>query len=143
MPLSNKNILSSTDKDLIFVNGLSAEFSYSSTDEDVCSLQTINEDDDEDALGVSSIPSEEDLREELEQVHISQVQCLNPLPSLDLGHGSTSAQDQEGSPKQHEIIVTTSEIPLGSSSRTPLKLLSSEALQSEVGQTISDDFRAP
>ncbi|GAB2290263.1 hypothetical protein Dimus_024545 [Dionaea muscipula] len=113
------------------VSGLSAEYSYSSTDEDVCSLQTIDEEDDEDALDVSSNPSEDDLREELEQVHNSQGNC------------STSAQNHECSPNLHETLAISSEIPLGSPSRTPLKLPSPMALQFKAGKTISDELRAP
>ncbi|GAB2288472.1 hypothetical protein Dimus_022804 [Dionaea muscipula] len=67
------------------VSGLLVDYSYSLMDDEDCSLQTIEE-DDEDALDVDSNPPINEVTDDLEQLHTSQVLLQLRLPSDDVTH---------------------------------------------------------
>ncbi|GAB2301573.1 hypothetical protein Dimus_035588 [Dionaea muscipula] len=69
------------------VQGLSVEYKYPSSEEDNCSLHTIDEEDHEDSPDSSSNPSEGDLSEDEQQFHESQ-----PMADLEIVKSGDSCQ---------------------------------------------------
>ncbi|GAB2301574.1 hypothetical protein Dimus_035589 [Dionaea muscipula] len=69
------------------VQGLSVEYKYPSSEEDNCSLHTIDEEDLEDSPDSNSNPSEGDLSDEEQQIHESQ-----PMADLEIVKSGDSCQ---------------------------------------------------
>ncbi|GAB2268646.1 hypothetical protein Dimus_003599 [Dionaea muscipula] len=117
------------------VSGLSAEYVFPDDDdhEEVCSLQTIDEDDDEGDLDDNSNPLDDDLGEDLEHSH-------HPQEKLQLNLPPSPEQALDEFPKLLEHPATASMLLPDSPLRSPLQP------QLEEGQTsrmTMDGMRLP
>ncbi|GAB2299210.1 hypothetical protein Dimus_033282 [Dionaea muscipula] len=82
------------------VNRLPVDYSYSSTDDEDCSLQTIEE-DDEDALDADSNPPIDEVTDDLEQLHTSQQKDFSQMNEA----SSTSIDSLAGPPLPPSVRI--------------------------------------